>query len=161
MITGDEYIADILVMMPDSSDILESYGLSCSTCSMQYNETLAAGVRKYNISDAVYDALLLDLNELYNDMNTLKTYVPVLTNSAKQALQGYKYIIIDAFYDDSNALEWYIEYGMDDDNDSLKAYKHYVIDDIYSIYIHPSTLKHMIYNAIDYDNDAFKVVPYA
>ncbi len=62
--TGDETIVDILLALPESYEVLASYGLHCMGCPVAPMESLEDGAASHGIRGKAFEQLLEDLNEM-------------------------------------------------------------------------------------------------
>jgi hybrid cluster-associated redox disulfide protein len=62
--TGDETIVDILLAVPESYEVLASYGLHCMGCPVAPEESLENGAASHGIRGRAFEQLLEDLNEM-------------------------------------------------------------------------------------------------
>jgi hybrid cluster-associated redox disulfide protein len=65
---GSEFIADLLLAMPEASDILMAHGLGCVECQFSTFETLEEGFLSHGFSRQELEAVLADLNEAAQDL---------------------------------------------------------------------------------------------
>lgn len=63
-ITGDMLIGEILSQLPESAQIMEDYGLHCTSCSVNAFEPLKAGVMSHGIPEETAEELIQKINEL-------------------------------------------------------------------------------------------------
>jgi len=65
-IHGDMLIGDILAAYPESAQIMEDFGLHCTTCSVNAYEPLRAGALGHGLEEEVVDELMSRLNDMAN-----------------------------------------------------------------------------------------------
>lgn len=81
--TGNETIADILLELPESAEILASHGLSCTSCHLNQYEPLIDGIKTHGWSDEDAKRVLDDLNEAKSEQRDFNVLLPpVVTKSA-------------------------------------------------------------------------------
>lgn len=78
-------VASIVALHPSMAEIMAEYGLHCFSCHMGGRETLREGMAMHGYSQAVLQALLIDLNEALTALPGRPHTVHV-TTSAAQAL---------------------------------------------------------------------------
>ena len=66
--TIKDLISDILLKMPEATDILLSHGLSCASCHLNIHEQLGNGVLSHGYKEKDLEIILNDLNEAAIDM---------------------------------------------------------------------------------------------
>ena len=64
VIHGDMLIGDVLSMLPDSEQIMEDYGLHCTSCSVNAFEPLKLGAMSHGLSEEVVDGMIQKINDL-------------------------------------------------------------------------------------------------
>lgn len=65
--TGQETVADIMITLPEASEILASHGLGCTSCSLSQIENLKDGVLSHGFTEQDLERILADLNEAAED----------------------------------------------------------------------------------------------
>lgn len=88
--TGNETVADIMITLPEASEILASHGLGCTSCSLSQLENLKDGVLSHGLTEKDLERILDDLNEAAADegvfqMNT-KDLPPKISKEALSAI---------------------------------------------------------------------------
>lgn len=66
--TKQDLVSDILLKMPEATDILLSHGLSCASCHLNIHEKLGDGVLSHGYKEKDLEIILKDLNEAAIDM---------------------------------------------------------------------------------------------
>lgn len=64
---GSETVADIMITLPEASEILASHGLGCTSCSLSQIENLRDGVLSHGFTEKDLERILEDLNEAAED----------------------------------------------------------------------------------------------
>ncbi len=64
LITGEELIGDVISQYPGSAQIMEDFGLHCTSCSVNAFEPLRLGALSHGLEEAVVDDLIERLNDL-------------------------------------------------------------------------------------------------
>lgn len=64
LINGDMLIGDILNRLPESAQIMQDFGLHCTSCSVNVFEPLKMGAMSHGIAEEVVDEMILRINEL-------------------------------------------------------------------------------------------------
>ncbi len=64
LVTGDMLIGEILKLYPDTAEIMQDFGLHCTSCSVNVFEPLKAGAMSHGISEEVVDEMIMRINEL-------------------------------------------------------------------------------------------------
>ncbi len=85
---GDEMIADILFELPDSAEILASYGIGCAGCHVNQYESLKDGILGHGYGEKVFRSILDDLNESFGEQNQFKNLE--ITDLASEKLKDFK-----------------------------------------------------------------------
>ena len=65
---GEEKISDLLLLLPEASEILLSHGLGCFDCFLNQEETLRDGALAHGFSENDLSRILSDLNEAAEDL---------------------------------------------------------------------------------------------
>jgi len=87
--TGDEIISEILLEVPESSEILASYGVSCVGCHINQYETLKDGILGHGYKQDILDSILADINESYKKIKEFKN-LEITELAKKKILQFQK-----------------------------------------------------------------------
>lgn len=66
-ITEDTLIGDILAKLPESADIMEAYGLHCTSCSVNTFEPIKAGAMSHGMPEETAEKMIAELNRLWAD----------------------------------------------------------------------------------------------
>ena len=89
--TGDETVADIMITLPEASEILASHGLGCTSCSLSQIENLRDGVLSHGFSEDDLKRILADLNEAAEEEGVFKInkddLPPRLSENALKAIE--------------------------------------------------------------------------
>lgn len=64
LITDDMLIGDVLQLVPGSEEIMQDFGLHCTSCSVNVFEPIKLGAMSHGIEEAVVDEMLSRINEL-------------------------------------------------------------------------------------------------
>lgn len=64
LITGDMLIGEILNQVPDAAEIMQDFGLHCTSCSVNVFEPLKMGAMSHGIAEEVVDTMIEKINEL-------------------------------------------------------------------------------------------------
>lgn len=64
LISGEMLIGDVLNRLPDSAEIMQDFGLHCTSCSVNVFEPLKAGAMAHGISEEVVDEMIAKINDL-------------------------------------------------------------------------------------------------
>lgn len=64
LITGDMLIGEILNQVPDAAEIMQDFGLHCTSCSVNVFEPLKMGAMSHGIAEEVVDTMIEEINEL-------------------------------------------------------------------------------------------------
>ncbi|QQR55377.1 iron-sulfur cluster assembly accessory protein [Candidatus Peregrinibacteria bacterium] len=64
LVTGDMLIGEVLNLYPDTAEIMQDFGLHCTSCSVNVFEPLKAGAMSHGIEEEVVDEMILRINEL-------------------------------------------------------------------------------------------------
>jgi iron-sulfur cluster assembly accessory protein len=64
IIHGDMLIGDILNSYPEAAQIMEDFGLHCTSCSVNAYEPLGAGARGHGMKDEQVEELISKLNDM-------------------------------------------------------------------------------------------------
>ena len=64
LINGDMLIGDVLNRLPDSAQIMQDFGLHCTSCSVNVFEPLKMGAMSHGIEEEVVDEMISRINEL-------------------------------------------------------------------------------------------------
>ncbi len=57
-------IGEVLNLYPDTAEIMQDFGLHCTSCSVNVFEPLKAGAMSHGIEEAVVDEMIVRINEL-------------------------------------------------------------------------------------------------
>lgn len=87
-IHDDTLIGDILSRFPEAAEIMESYGLHCTDCSVNAFEPIRAGALSHGLKKETVDQLMDDLNELAAD-DQVKPDEIRLTKAAVRKIKEY------------------------------------------------------------------------
>jgi len=63
-IHDDMLIGDILSMLPDSAQIMEDFGLHCTSCSINAFEPIKLGAMSHGLSEEVVDDMIKQINNM-------------------------------------------------------------------------------------------------
>ena len=63
LVTKDMTVADIIAKYPFAADIMQSYGLSCTGCSVNTMESVEMGARGHGIPDERVEEMVREINE--------------------------------------------------------------------------------------------------
>src|SRR3989344_1778851 len=101
IITKDTRIGDILMINPAkaqlASQILNEFGIHCTSCGAASFETLEQGVIGHGFSENDLDKLLIDLNKAINEGGEIKnikekdfklTFSPIAIKKVKEAIKS-------------------------------------------------------------------------
>jgi iron-sulfur cluster assembly accessory protein len=66
IIKGDELIGDILNRFPESAQIMNDFGLHCTSCSVNAFEPLRLGALSHGLTEETVDNLIAQINNLAN-----------------------------------------------------------------------------------------------
>lgn len=64
LITGDMLVGDVLNLLPDSAEIMQDFGLHCTSCSVNAFEPLKMGAMAHGIEEEVVDQMIEKINDL-------------------------------------------------------------------------------------------------
>jgi iron-sulfur cluster assembly accessory protein len=64
LIDGEMLIGDVLTRLPESAQIMQDFGLHCTSCSVNVFEPLKMGAMSHGIEEEVVDEMILRINEL-------------------------------------------------------------------------------------------------
>lgn len=64
LITGDMLIGDVLNRLPESAEIMQDFGLHCTSCSVNVFEPLKMGAMSHGIEEEVVDQMIEKINDL-------------------------------------------------------------------------------------------------
>lgn len=64
LITEDMLIGDVINRLPESAEIMQDFGLHCTSCSVNVFEPLKMGALSHGIEEAVVDEMIRRINEL-------------------------------------------------------------------------------------------------
>jgi hybrid cluster-associated redox disulfide protein len=64
LIHDEMLIGDVLARYPESAQIMQDFGLSCTSCSVNAFEPVRAGALSHGMSEENVDELMAALNEL-------------------------------------------------------------------------------------------------
>src|SRR3989338_824817 len=64
LITGDMLIGDVLNRLPESAEIMQDFGLHCTSCSVNVFEPLKIGAMSHGIEEEVVDQMIEKINDL-------------------------------------------------------------------------------------------------
>lgn len=64
LIHGDMLIGDVLNLLPESAQIMQDFGLHCTSCSVNVFEPLKMGAMSHGIEEEVVDEMIERINEL-------------------------------------------------------------------------------------------------
>ena len=64
LINGDMLIGDVLNRLPESAQIMQDFGLHCTSCSVNVFEPLKMGAMSHGIEEEVVDEMISRINEL-------------------------------------------------------------------------------------------------
>ena len=63
-LSNDMLIGDILRKFPEAAEVMESYGLHCTSCSVNTMEPVKAGAMAHGIPEETVNEMLMELNQL-------------------------------------------------------------------------------------------------
>jgi iron-sulfur cluster assembly accessory protein len=66
LIDGEMLIGDVLNRLPESAQIMQDFGLHCTSCSVNVFEPLKMGAMSHGIEEEVVDEMIERINELAN-----------------------------------------------------------------------------------------------
>ncbi|MEK7146420.1 MAG: DUF1858 domain-containing protein, partial [Patescibacteria group bacterium] len=62
-ISNDMLIGDILRKFPEAAEVMESYGLHCTSCRVNTMEPVKAGAMAHGIPEETVNEMLMELNQ--------------------------------------------------------------------------------------------------
>jgi iron-sulfur cluster assembly accessory protein len=89
IISGEELIGDILSRYPESAQIMEDYGLHCTSCSVNAYEPLKMGAMSHGIDEKVVDEMIAKIDELAQARNKAPHDGLYLTERAARKIQQF------------------------------------------------------------------------
>jgi len=60
---GTEVVAEVIIKMPEATEILLAHGLSCASCHLNVHEPLKEGILSHGYQEKDFKAILKDLND--------------------------------------------------------------------------------------------------
>ena len=64
LIKKDMTVSDVILKYPFAADIMESYGLTCTGCSVNTMESVELGARGHGMADDKIDTMVQDINDV-------------------------------------------------------------------------------------------------
>ncbi len=89
LIHGDMLIGDILGRYPDAAQIMEDFGLHCTSCSVNAFEPLRAGALSHGMAEETADDLINRLNDMAQAMHKAPKDGLYLTPRAAKMIQEF------------------------------------------------------------------------
>ncbi len=86
-ISDDMLIGDILSRYPESAQIMEDFGLHCTSCSVNAFEPVKMGAMSHGISEETANDMMARLNELANARHTAHKGLYVSARAAEKIME--------------------------------------------------------------------------
>ena len=64
LVTGDMLVGEVMQLVPGSDEIMQDFGLHCTSCSVNVFEPLKMGAMSHGLSEEVVDEMIARINEL-------------------------------------------------------------------------------------------------
>ena len=89
LVTGDMLIGEVLNLYPDTAEIMQDFGLHCTSCSVNVFEPLKMGAMSHGIEEEVVDEMILRINELAASKRKAPDDGIYVTQKAAQKIQEF------------------------------------------------------------------------
>ncbi len=158
LVTDEMLIGEILNLYPDSAEIMQDFGLHCTSCSVNVFEPLKAGAMSHGIEESVVDEMIARINELAATKRKAPEDGIYVTAFAAQKIQefakaedkeGWGLKITAA---DNGGKE--PAYGMDFQKDADEGDKDFEFHGV-SVFIAPDSLKNLLGAEVDFIESAY------
>ncbi len=75
-------VAEVIALLPDAADLLQQYGMNCSSCSIGGQETLKQAVELHSFDDDMTADLYSDLELLLEEAQQNMGDLPIISDEA-------------------------------------------------------------------------------
>lgn len=89
LVTGDMLIGEVLNLYPDTAEIMQDFGLHCTSCSVNVFEPLKMGAMSHGIEEEVVDEMIERINELAAAKRKAPDDGIYVTQKAAQKIQEF------------------------------------------------------------------------
>lgn len=89
LVTGDMLIGEVLNLYPDTAEIMQDFGLHCTSCSVNVFEPLKMGAMSHGIEEEVVDEMIARINELAASKRKAPDDGIYVTQKAAQKIQEF------------------------------------------------------------------------
>jgi len=156
-ICKDMCIAEILILVPESADIMAEYGLHCFACEFSATETLEEGCSSHGFDSKLIDELVDDINTAFESGSAKPQTLTITCEAAKNIekiseKEGHKEEDLIVTVDEAG--EFCMEFRKSDSNDL--EFKNMKYPDI-KVFASPLTLRRIGGSTIDFRDGAFKL----
>lgn len=158
LVTGDMLIGEVLNLYPDTAEIMQDFGLHCTSCSVNVFEPLKAGAMSHGIEEEVVDEMIKRINELAAQKRKAPDDGIYVTAFAAQKIQefakaedkegwGLKITALD-----NGGKE--PAYGMDFQKDAEKEDKPFEFHGV-TVFVAPDSLPNLLGAEVDFIESAY------
>lgn len=158
LVTGDMLIGEVLNLYPDTAEIMQDFGLHCTSCSVNVFEPLKMGAMSHGIEEEVVDEMILRINELAEAKRKAPDDGIYLTEKAARKIEEFAKAEEKEGYglkitaEDNGGRE--PAYAMDFQEKAEKGEKTFEFHGV-SIFIAPDSLPNLLGAEIDYIDSAY------
>lgn len=152
-VNDEMIIGDILSKLPEAAEIMESYGLHCTSCSVNAFEPVKAGAMAHGIPEKTVDKMISEINKLADKRPKAPTDGIYITERAARKIKEFAAAEDKSGWglkitaEDNNGKE--PAYIMDFQEKAKKSEKAFSFHGV-EIYLDKNSLKNMLGSEVDF-----------